>query len=380
MISKLFKDLFVLELANNHWGNVERGLKIVREFGMIVKHNNIKAAIKLQIRDVDSFIHPGYQNHESRYIKKTIETKMSFDQYKILVDEIINIGCIPMATPFDEKSVDTCLKLGLPLLKIASSDANDWPLIERIASTELPCIVSNGGLSEKDLDDIVEYFAHRKVPLAINHCVSQYPTEEHNLNLDQIDYLIKRYPDNVIGHSTHEYHDWKNSMLASYAKGARTWERHIDIEYIGKEWEGKSVSPYCSTPRDIDTYFQAYHKAREICGGVSQQKRVIPNDEIKYLDELVRGIYARKDIEKGTKIDHNNFNDYFFLAIPLLKGQLSCREIINNVMLQDNIKTNEPLTVESIDGPYNSDANLKDMILNRGFKIISKPSKLQKIK
>ena len=53
--------------------------------------------------------------------------------------------------------------------------------------------------------------------------------------------------ENVIGLSTHEYHDWKSSMLISYAKGARTWERHIDIEYEGKEWEGKSVSKYCST-------------------------------------------------------------------------------------------------------------------------------------
>tara|TARA_Y100000389_G_scaffold196234_1_gene228837 strand:+ start:5330 stop:6472 length:1143 start_codon:yes stop_codon:yes gene_type:complete len=380
MLNNLFKDLFVLELANNHWGNLERGLKIVRDFSSIVKHNNVKAAIKLQIRDVDSFIHPDHIKHNSRYIKKTIDTKMTFDQYKALVDEIKNTGCIPMATPFDEKSVDTCLKLELPILKIASSDANDWPLIEKVASTGLPTIVSNGGLSEKDLDDIVEYFAHRSVPLAINHCVSQYPTEEHNLNLDQIDYLVKRYPDNVIGHSTHEYHDWSNSMLVSYAKGARSWERHIDIEYTGKGWEGKSVSPYCSTPKDIDTYFQAYHKSREICGGVADQKRVIPKNEIEYLDELVRGIYARKDIKKGTKINHDNFNDYFFLAVPLMQGQLSCREIINNVIIQDDIKSNQPLDIESIDGPYNDNFKLKKMIQERGFKNDSKLSKVRIIK
>ena len=44
---ELFENLFVLELANNHWGKVERGLKIIRDFGTVVRYNNIKAAIKL---------------------------------------------------------------------------------------------------------------------------------------------------------------------------------------------------------------------------------------------------------------------------------------------------------------------------------------------
>lgn len=58
---ELFENLFVLELANNHWGKVERGLKIIRDFGTVVRYNNIKAAIKLQFRDVDNFIHPNFK-------------------------------------------------------------------------------------------------------------------------------------------------------------------------------------------------------------------------------------------------------------------------------------------------------------------------------
>ena len=101
------------------------------------------------------------------------------------------------------------------------------------------------------MDDLVEFFENRKIPLAINHCVSLYPSEDDELNLDQIDYLKKRYPNNVIGFSTHEYNDWKNSMLISYSKGARTWERHIDIEYEGNDWRDKKISPYCSTPKNM---------------------------------------------------------------------------------------------------------------------------------
>ncbi len=68
----------VLELANNHWGDVNRGLRIVKEFGTVVRYNNVRAAIKLQFRDVDTFIHKDFLNTESvRYIKKTLDTKLS---------------------------------------------------------------------------------------------------------------------------------------------------------------------------------------------------------------------------------------------------------------------------------------------------------------
>ena len=370
MDNSSFKDLFVLELANNHWGNIDRGLKIVRDFGAIVRHNNVKAAIKLQFRDVDTFVHKDFKDHQSRYIQKTIDTKLTDSEYKILIDEVVNVGCIPMATPFDEKSVDLCNKLNLPIIKIASSDANDWPLIEKIASLKKPIITSTGGLSEKDLDDLVVFCKSRNIPLAINHCVSMYPSEDNELNLDQIDYLKNRYPDNVIGLSTHEYHSWTDSMLISYAKGARTWERHIDIEYEGKEWEGKSISKYCSTPKNCDVWFRAYHKAKEMSGGVNDQKRVIPNKETKYLDELLRGIYARKNIEQGTIIDSKNFSEFFYLAIPLQKGQISCREIINGISVTQDVSKDKPLTVEHIDGPYNTESDLKNMILNRGSEVI----------
>ena len=74
---------------------------------------------------------------------------MSYDNYKTMADEVKNVGCIPMATPFDESSVDMCVDLDFKMIKLASSDSNDWPLIQKVASTKLPTIVSNGGTSEK---------------------------------------------------------------------------------------------------------------------------------------------------------------------------------------------------------------------------------------
>ena len=360
---ELFENLFVLELANNHWGKVERGLKIIRDFGTVVRYNNIKAAIKLQFRDVDNFIHLEFKGSQDfRYIKKTEATKLSREEFSRLLEEIKNVGCIPMSTPFDEASVDLCIDFNLPIIKVASSDMNDWPLLEKIASTRKPVIISTGGASEKDLDDVVLFFEKREIPLAINHCVSLYPSEDDELNLNQIDYLKQRFPKHIIGLSTHEYHDWHSSMLISYGKGARTWERHIDINY-----EGVPVSNYCTLPEQADEWFKAFHKAVEMCGGSSESRRVISKKEIEYLDALVRGAYAKRDLESGYVLDAHSFAKDFYLAIPLLKGQLSCREVMNGEKLIKPIKANEPLTIEHIDGPYSESASLKKLILLRGI-------------
>ena len=359
----LFENLFVLELANNHWGRLDRGLKIIRDHGAVVRFNNVKAAIKLQFRDVDEFIHPEFKgNEELRYIKKTEATKMSRDNFARMVEEIRNVSCIPMATPFDEASVDLCVEFDMPIIKIASSDVNDWPLIEKIASTRRPTIISSGGASEKDLDDVVNFFDRRDIPLAINHCVSLYPSEDSELELDQIDYLRNRYPGHVVGLSTHEYHDWHSSMLISYGKGARTWERHIDIDY-----EGVPVSNYCSLPEHCDAWFKAFHKGREMCGGYGSTRRVISRKETEYLDALVRGAYARRDLEAGYVFSKEAFDRDFYLAIPLRKGQLSCREVMNGEKLIAGIKADQALTIDHIDGPYNQNPSLKKLILERGL-------------
>jgi sialic acid synthase SpsE len=359
---ELFENLFVLELANNHWGSVDRGLKIIRDFGTVVRYNNVKAAIKLQFRDVDNFIHPEFKgNQESRYIKKTEATKLSKEEFSRLLEEVRNVGCIPMSTPFDEASVDLCVDFDLPIIKVASSDMNDWPLIEKIASTRRPVIISTGGASEKDLDDVVHFFEKRNIPLAINHCVSLYPSEDDELNLNQIDYLKKRFPTHVIGLSTHEYHDWHSSMLISYGKGARSWERHIDIDY-----ENVPVSSYCTLPHHADEWFKAFHKAVEMCGGSSDARRVISKKETEYLDALVRGVFSKRDLESGYIFNVENFSKDFYLAIPLLKGQLSCREVMNGEKLIKGIKANEALSIDHIDGPYAENESLKKLILARG--------------
>jgi len=355
----IFDELFVLELANNHWGDLERGKQIVNDYSRVVRYNNVRAAIKLQFRDVDSFVHPEAQERtDIRYIKKTMDTKLSREELAALVDHIRKSNCIAMATPFDEKSVDFCQELNLPIIKIASSDINDWVLIERIAKTKKPVIASTGGSTLKDMDDLVTFFDNRNIPLALNHCVSLYPSEDTDLELNQIDFMKHRYPDLTIGFSSHEYHDWTTSIAIAYAKGARTFERHIDIEA-----GGIPVSPYCSLPEQCDTWFRAFNKAKEMCGSAGTQKRIPGNAETQYLDALVRGVYASHELAVG----HRLTEDDVFLAVPLLQGQLSCRELIAGETLIKPLVEGQPLMLDGVDTPYGRNPQMRARIEQRGI-------------
>jgi sialic acid synthase SpsE len=358
----IFEDLFVLEMANNHYGSLERALQIVREYSRIVRFNNVRAAIKFQLRDVDNFIHKDFRGRtDIRYIKKTLDTQMSRADFLALTEAIKKAGCIPMATPFDERSVDFCVELALPIIKLASSDVNDWELIEKIAKTRRPVICSTGGTSLKDLDDLVTFFGNRNIPLAINHCVSLYPCEDGDLELNQIDFLRRRYPHHVIGLSTHEYHDWDASLQIAYAKGARSFERHIDID------DGRPVSPYCSLPSQIDSWFRAYNRAKTMCGGSGDTRRNITDSEAKYLNSLVRGVYAKRDLPAGHVIHHESLDQDVYLAIPLQKGQISCRELMHGETLLQPVAKDQPLMIDSIDSAYAYHEDLKKLIYERGI-------------
>lgn len=356
-----FEDLFVFEMANNHWGELARGVVLIQQFGYITRVHNIKAGIKLQLRDVDQFIHAKFRDRKDiRYIQKTIETQLPKEAFQIFVKMIRQNNCIPMATPFDERSVDLCEELGIEILKVASSDINDWVLLERIAKTHLPVIVSSGGASLKSIDELVTFFTNRHIPLALNHCVSLYPSEDYELELSQILFLKHRYPHIVIGFSSHEYHDWHNSMLMAYAMGARTFERHVDIPYPNGD---HTVSSYCSLPGQIDLWIQAWKKAKELYGRSAEHYREPSQKEIQYLDALVRGVYAKHDLPIG----HILSDEDIYLAIPLQKGQISCRELVKGTKVLVALNQDEPILVESLDTPYKENQCFLQQIKQRGL-------------
>ena len=361
-MSMIFDNLFVLEMASNHQGSLERGLQIIDKFSKVARFNNVRAAIKLQFRDLDNFIHKDFVNRSDiRYVKRINDTKLTKTEFAELIYAISKSNCLPMATPFDEKSVDWCVEFNLPIIKVASADNNDWTLLEKIASTKKPVIISTGGMSQKDMDDVVTFFTHRNIQLALNHCVAAYPHEDSECELNQIDYLRNRYPEITIGYSCHEYNDWKSSILIAYSKGARTFERHIDINDDGFE-----ISSYSSLPHQIDIWFKSWHKAVEMCGTSGVQRRNMLDREIAYLDSYVRGVYAKRDLVSGQSLTEEDF----YMAIPLQKGQVSSRELMlgkfGHRMIQE-CKKDEPIKIVMLDTPYSNDYDLINSFDKRGI-------------
>ena len=358
----VFEDLFVLEMTNNHLGNLERGLKIAEQHARMARFNNVRTAIKLQFRDIESFIHKDFRDRSDiRYIRRVSETRMSKSDYETLVNAIRKYGCIPMATPFDEKSVDWCVEFNLPIIKVASADSNDWLLLERIAKTQKPVIVSVGGLSLKDMDDMVTFFENRNIPMAINHCVAAYPHEDSECELSQIDYLKKRYPNHTIGYSSHEHEDWTSSVMIAYAKGARTFERHIDIQD-----GGAPVAAYSSLPAQVDTWFKAFHKAKAMCGNSDSHRKIPMEKESSYLDSYIRGVYAKVDLKEGQYLTEEDI----YLAIPLQKGQISCRELMlgrYGIRMLKSCTKDQPIAIDMMDTAYASNEALKKTIYERGL-------------
>jgi N-acetylneuraminate synthase len=308
-----FDGLFTLEMANNHQGSVEHGKKIIQEFGKVVKEAGVRAALKFQFRNLDTFIHPDFVNSTTnKHIPRFQSTRLSKDDFVTLVAEVKKEGMVTMATPFDEASVKLHSELGIEILKIASCSAKDWPLLEAVASVGKPVIISTGGLTMKEIDNLVSFFEHRLVDFALMHCVAIYPTPNDKLELNQIELMRKRYPKVTIGFSTHEAPDNMEAILIAYAKGARIFERHV-----GVATDDIKLNAYSSTPKQITDWFGAYSRAIQICG--STTGRVIDQDERNDLRSLMRGVYAKHDIAVGEVLGE----DDVFYAFPIQDGQLS---------------------------------------------------------
>ena len=189
----MFKDLIIFEMANSHQGDVEHGINIIKAMGKIAKKYNVKAAVKLQYRHYDTFIHPEFVNRtDVKHIPRFLGTRLSDDDFTKMVEAVKAEGMVTMSTPFDEESVDLCLAQDLDVIKIASCSAKDWPLLEKIAVSGKPIIASTGGLSIEEIDNLYNFFIHRNCNFALLHCCAIYPAPAELLQLDLIEKMRKR--------------------------------------------------------------------------------------------------------------------------------------------------------------------------------------------
>lgn len=339
--SKNTKPLFILEMANNHMGDVDHGLKIIREFAKITKKYNFNFAFKFQYRYLDTFVHPDYvHNTEHRLIKRFTETILNEKQYKILKNEVDKFKMISICTPWDNKAVDLIVRQRFDIIKIPSCYFNDWPLLEKIAQTNLPVIASTAGATLEDIDKVVSFLQHRNKKFTLLHCVGEYPTANNALQLNQIDLFKKRYKEVPIGFSTHEDPDNLDSIKIAIAKGATIFEKHV-----GVPTEKYHLNAYSATPEILNKWLKSAEIALSMCGK-NLGRHTFSLKEKSDLRILYRGAFAKKRLKIGEILDQDNV----FFAMPNVDGQLVANDFskYTQYTCKKNIKANEPLMLKDL--------------------------------
>ena len=309
MTTRIPQNLIVLEMANNHMGDINHGIQVINAFGKICgKFKGFNFAFKLQYRDLDSFIHPAAKGRDDiKYVKRFSETKLSKSDFNTLVQGFRRNGFLAMATPFDEKSVDLIEDQQLDIIKIASCSITDWPLLERVVKTDKPIIASTAGATLEQIDRVVSFFQHRNKDFAILHCVGEYPTPNENMHIGQIELLQKRYPNVRIGFSTHEDPDNLDVVKIATAKNATIFEKHV-----GVRTDKYALNAYSSSPEQLEKWLTAAESAHLQCGDSETRLPVNPS-EVSSLESLQRGVFAKRLIKVG---DHITNKDVFFAFPP----------------------------------------------------------------
>ena len=230
------------EIGQNHNGSVDIAKLLTElvarpikedDFGIDIQPIN---AVKLTKRDLSeelssSQMNRPYDNPNS--FGKTygahrqfleLSDEAHFEVYKYakslgldFVETLCAKGCLSM------------LRLFTPdRLKVASRDLTNLPLLEALAETHIPIILSTGMAGKKELDEALAVLTKYHNDIAILHCVSQYPTEPDNLNLLTISYLQKHYGQYTIGFSDHTI--GIAAPIVAVGMGAKIIEKHITID------------------------------------------------------------------------------------------------------------------------------------------------------
>ncbi len=299
--------------------------------------HTLKSAIKLQFRDLDTFIHENeLENKENPNIKRFLGTKLEWEDFKILKKHADENNLYTMCTPFDENSVKKIIEMKFDLIKVASCSAKDWPLLEEISKSGMPVIISTGGLELDDIDNVVSFFQHKGVDFALMHCISIYPTPSKEMQLGFIKTLKNRYPEIEIGWSTHEDPNDNDVVKVAYSLGARILERHVGIET-----NKYSLNKYSSTPDQISNWIDAFHKTSQLIG--NEQKNISSLEDLS-LSKLKRGIYLKKDVKKNQIL---NRSDVYF-AIPFKENQIDSGKWNDGIKVKTNLKAKQALHFEEI--------------------------------
>lgn len=301
------------EIGQNHNGSVDIAKKIIDKvaqpvvdelFDIELKPMN---AIKLTKRNLDeelsksAMLRP-YNNPNS--FGKTYGEHRAF----LELDEEQHLELFKYAKANNLDVVETlCSKGCLNLLyyfepdrlKVASRDLTNLPLLERMAETKIPIILSTGMGGLEELNRALEVITKHHSNISILHCLSQYPSEYKNINLNTIPFLTENYPDFTIGYSDHSI--GIAIPAVAVALGAKIIEKHITLDRNMKGTDQKGslgVDGIKRMVRDIRNVEMAMGTKEMFVSDAIKETRV----------KLERSIASKRLIKTGEMIAESDIH------------------------------------------------------------------------
>lgn len=290
-IAKLIIDLISRPIKDEVFGEVLKGMDAVKLTKRDLSQELSESQMKRPYDNPNSF-GKTYGEH-----RKALELsdEEHFEVYKHakekgleFVETLCATGCLSMLKYFTPDR-----------LKVASRDLTNLPLLEALAETKIPMIVSTGMAGKKELDDAIETITKYHNNLSILHCVSQYPTHPKNVNLRTINFLKNNYSDFTIGYSDHTI--GISMPVAAVACGAEIIEKHITLDrrMKGTDQAG-SLGP--------DGVHRMVRDIRILDESLGEEKIFIVDDTKAAKHKLERSVATNKFIKKGEIIKEEDIH------------------------------------------------------------------------
>lgn len=270
----------IAELGHNHGGDLKTAQDLIRTAA------HCKAdACKFQKRDnqhlySQALLAAPYENENSygaTYGLHRAALEFDADQLQACQRTASTAGVTCFATAFDERSADVLMQLGMPAIKIASGGLTDHALLRYVAQFDTPVILSTGGGTFDDIFRAVDSLG--ACPHAILHCTASYPLRPIEANLNVIPALRRRYPQTVIGWSSHA--PGIALSLVAYVLGARIIEHHVTLN---RAWKGTDHA-FSLEPKGLLTLIEDLEKTRQALG---DGKKVFYESEWKPIQKMRR--------------------------------------------------------------------------------------------
>ncbi len=293
------KPFIIAEMSGNHNQSLERALEIID-----VIADAGADAVKLQTYTADTIT---IKNVYTINDKKSLwygrdlydlyqEAHTPWEWHEALFKRAKEKGIICFSTPFDETAVDFLEELGNPIYKIASFEVNHIPLLEYIAKTGKPVIISTGASTLDEISEAVAVLKNNGCnDLTLLKCTSTYPASPEDSNLLTIPDMVKKFNCNI-GLSDHTM--GIGVSLAAIALGANVIEKHFCLSRT----EGGVDSSFSLEPQELKMLVNEAKRAYLSLGEINY--KILENEKSSRI--FKRSIYASKDIKKGDKFTEDN--------------------------------------------------------------------------